>query len=365
MSAILLLSLYGLELKLNFRPVKVHEAVMNYRGIGILFFFQTLFLLFALPACASGKLSGRAFSDNSKVVEMPEGWVLKTISPDATAEKADLHLTLDQHLYPALLPLINEFASNENLKISVKEGTCGISAGMLARKQVDMGGFCCPPGAADRLPGLEFHTIGISSLAILVNRKNPIDNVTVEEARKLFQGRIFNWNELKTSTGANGPDMPVRPVGRLHCKARPGHWRLILDNEDLFSPKMIEVGSIADMMSQVYKDSGAVGYEVLWNIVRYKKADGVKALKINGVDPADMEAMKKFKYPFYRVYNVTTWSGAAVEKPVVSRLVEYIKKNMDKVDDVNVIVPAAALAAEGWLFADEELVGEPQPEKSR
>lgn len=338
---------------------------MNYRGIGIFFFFQVLFFLFALPVCASGKLSGKAFSDDSKVVEMPEGWALKPISPDPTAEKADLHLTLDQHLYPALSPLIKEFAANEHLKISVKEGTCGISAGMLARKQVDMGGFCCPPGVADRLPGLRYHTIGISSLAILVNRINSIDNITEEEARKLFQGRIFNWNELKTSSGGNGPDIPVRPVGRLHCKARPGHWRLILDNEDFFSPKMIEVGSIEDMMSLVYKDSGAVGYEVLWNIVRYQKAEGVKALKINGVDPADREAMKKFKYPFYRVYNVTTWSGAAVEKPVASRLVEYINKNMDKVDELHEIVPAAALAAEGWLFADEELVGEPPPENSR
>lgn len=328
-----------------------------------LFIFSGFFLLISFHVDAAEKLWGEAFSNTETVVKMPEGWADKPIVPDSTAEKADLSITLDQHLYPALLPLIKKFAAEENIKISVKEGTCGISAGMLARRQVDIGGFCCPPGSADRLPGLKFHTLGIASIAILVNKKNPIDNLSENEVRDIFQGKIFNWNELKNSKGEKGPNIQIRTIGRLHCKARPGHWRLILDNEDLFSPRMIEVGSIADMMSQIEKDEGAVGYEVLWNIHRHGKEGSVAALKINGIDPGDMDALKKFKYPFYRAYNVTTWINGKAKNPFALRFIKYIKKNIDTIDPQHKISAASDLVAEGWRFTEEELAGTPIPGK--
>jgi hypothetical protein len=304
-------------------------------------------------------LRGKPFAASSRLVEMPADWQSRPIAYDTWAARADLAVTLDQHLYPALLPSIQGHAKKQNIAIAVHEGTCGISAGMLIRKQVDIAGFCCPPGEMARLPGLRFHTLGVAGLAILVNAANPIDSITTEQARTIFQGKIYNWSELKTAAGIRLPDMPIRTIGRLHCKTRPGHWRLLLDNEDLFSPRLREVGTIQDMILHVASDRGAIGFEVLWNIDRYKQKGKVKALKIDGYSPDNPEHIVSGKYPFYRTYNITTWEGAGVRNPLASVLTEYLLKTVNSLDRIHGIIPASALRQAGWKFKGDELTGQP------
>ena len=103
---------------------------------------------------AEESLRGEAFSDPHITIDMPADWSRKPIKYEKWAENADLAVTLDQHLYPALLPIINQFAHEKNVRIAVNEGTCGISAGLIVRKAVDIAGFCCPPAGTDRFPDL-------------------------------------------------------------------------------------------------------------------------------------------------------------------------------------------------------------------
>ena len=49
------------------------------------------------------ELGGPPFTDPSEIMEMPEEWKKKPITYDPSAGKADLVITLDQHLYPAFL----------------------------------------------------------------------------------------------------------------------------------------------------------------------------------------------------------------------------------------------------------------------
>lgn len=92
-------------------------------------------------------LRGEAFSNPNIQLDMPDDWKQQPVKYDKWAGNVNLAITLDQHMYPALLPLIKKYARQNNLNIAVNEGTCGISAGLLVRKAVDIAGFCCPPGA--------------------------------------------------------------------------------------------------------------------------------------------------------------------------------------------------------------------------
>ncbi len=339
---------------------------MRYIGIvaiAVLFFLPVILFTF-VKAHADDipphGLAGSPFSDPSLIQKMPEGWAEEPVKHDTSIGEADLAVTLDQHLYPALLSIIKEYAEKNNIKIIVNEGTCGISAGMLSRKEADIGGFCCPPAETDRLPGLKFHTFGISPLALLVHPDNPIDNVALEQARSIFKGDIYRWSELKTSTGKAGPNLPIQPVGRLHCKLRPGHWKLLLDDIDLFSPGLQEVGAIPDMIFKVASNKRAIGYAVLWNQIRYEDRGMVKALKINGYDPYNKSHLASLRYPLYRVYNLTTWEGENVKNPKAERLVDHIMKNTDKISEEHKIIPASSLRRAGWKFNGSELVGEPE-----
>jgi hypothetical protein len=292
---------------------------------------------------------------------MPAGWEKQPVNHDVSISNIDIAVNLDQQMYRILAPITEEFAKERGLKIAIIDSTCGNSSGMLRRKMVDIGGFCCAPGRTDRLPGLRFHTSGIAPVALFVHPDNPIDNITLEQARKIFMGEISRWSELKTPDGRPGPDAMIKPIGRLHCKTRPGHWRLLLDNEDLFSPRMFEVGNIPDMVLQVASAPHAIGHETAWLATEYYKNKGrVKTLKIDGHAPEDLDALLTGKYPIYKTFNLTTWEGKEVENANARELVAYIIKQCEGLDSSYGIIPSSRLKKAGWKFKDMELVVEPR-----
>ena len=309
------------------------------------------------------ELRGAAFTEPTKIFEMDTDWLKKPITYDTSIENADLVITLGQHLYPIAEPIIKKYAKEHGLKIFINEGTCGISAGMLSRKAADIGGYCCPPGETDRLPGLKFHTVGIAALALFVNHSNPIDNVSIEQARQIFSGEISRWSEIKIASGEKGSNRRIQPVARLHCKLRPGHWRLLLANEDLFSPSIQEVGAIQDMIEQVSRNPMAIGYETMTSIYRYhpnEKEFKVKALKINGYAHNEPSDLLNGNYPLYRVLSLTTWEGENIQNPHAQKLVDHLIQKVKGFDSKLGIVPVSQIRKAGWKFYGNELNGEPE-----
>ncbi|MBF0446816.1 MAG: substrate-binding domain-containing protein [Magnetococcales bacterium] len=326
------------------------------RAVCLLFLFQ---LGFACPAHGDLNTPAVLFSDPDHRVVKPQQWIDKPIEYDKWAEGADIAATLDQHLYPAFLPFIQRYAKEHNLDIAMREGTCGTSEGLLNQKRVDMGGFCCPPSLTDRVPGLTFHTIGIASLAILVHPENPVANLSTQQVIDIFSGKLDNWRDIEPAAGKKRLTLPIRPVGRLHCKTRPGHWRSILDNEDQFSSTLLEVGTIPNMITAVADYKGAIGFEVLWNLSRFKTYGKPHTVTINHVSPYDEQAVAQGRYPFYRVDNVTSWNWSGEKAEKIRNLVDFIKENASNVGAVFSLVPSQKLAENGWKFKDDELIGEP------
>lgn len=305
------------------------------------------------------ELGGRPFSNPDEIFPMPEEWIRRPIR-HAAAKPVDLALALDQQLAPALLPLVEAFARERKIEAATQEGTCGITDGALAEKQADIGGYCCPPAGTDRLPGLKFHTIGISAIAIIVHPDNPIQDLTLKEVRELFGGKIERWSDLPVSGIKDASPGPARAVARLHCKLRPGHWRLILDNGDQFGTSTQEVGAIVDMISQVAKNPGTIGWETLWHVAHHANHGKVKTVRIDGVDPRDGKAIAEGRYPLYRVFNISNWTEAPAASALADEMVAYLKRRSGDIDPSYGIVLAKDLRAAGWKFKDDEVVGEPQ-----
>ena len=201
-----------------------------------------LFALLLLPALLHAgdrsPLRGASFSDPAKEQAMDKKWHALRVRHSEEHRDADIVVNLSQQFYEVMAAPIREYGRSKGLKVAVLKGTCGISAGMLHKKEADIGTFCCPPGETDRLPGLRFHTIGIHPISIITHADNSVDNLSTEEVREIFQGKIKNWSTL------GGEESLVRVVARFHCRKRPGHWSLILKEPDLFSVEAREVGSI-------------------------------------------------------------------------------------------------------------------------
>ena len=300
------------------------------------------------------------FSDPTVLSEVSKQWIKKAVTHDDTHLDADLVVALGQQSYPLFKDLINEYAKKNKLKIVIKPGTCGITAGRLRKKSVDVGAYCCPPGKSDRLPGLEFHSLGISPIALIVHPDNPLTNLSSKQAKDIFNGQTSRWSQLKNSKTTDFQHR-IKPVARLHCKVRPGHWRGLLKDEDQFSPRLFEVGVIPDMISQVSNNIGAIGWEVPLMVSFHKKKGLVRMLQIDGHAATDLDYVLTGKYPLYRSYSLTTWNGnGKTEKnPHAMNLVRYLQQHIEKIHSEISYIPPSRLRSAGWQFRGEELIGEP------
>jgi len=301
-------------------------------------------------------LRGQAFTDPDFVVGMPEKWRKQHITYDKAVKQADLVVSFGQQTYPALKGIIAEYARKNNLKILVQSGTCGISAGKLLHKTIDAGVFCCPPGKNDRLPNLEFHTIAISPLAVIVHKDNPVDNISIDEARLIFRGKIRNWSEVDNNNNFN---KRIVSLGRLHCKKRPGHWTLLLKDQTLFGPKLKEVGVIPDLVSKVGMQVNTISMETPFMVETYSKQQNVKLLKINNHSVTDIDYVASGQYPLYRTYSITTWKNFPEKRKLTLSLIQNLKQHIEDNYSKYNFVPVSKLKEAGWKFRKDELIGEP------
>lgn len=315
----------------------------------------TLLMMSITTASGEEHLPGEAFQYTPETTVATEKWKKKGISHDDWAEGADLAVSLDQHLYKTILPLIKNYARERKIDVAVKEGTCGISSGLLSRKAVDLAALCCSPAPYDRLPGLKYHTIAMGAIGIVVNEHNPVDSLTVKQVRDIFGGRITRWSLV----GEKGHDIPIKPIGRLHCKLRPGHWRLILDNEDIFGENLEEVGTIPDMVRSVASYRGAIGHLRTWNIQVHSDKWKVKAVNVDGISPDDREAILSGTYPFYAVYNIASWRINGRENPLAMDLLKYLSEHLKDMDSRFMVISPEELRKAGWKFAGDELIAPP------
>ena len=197
-------------------------------------------------------LQGPTFLDHTYIKPMKQEWVDKRVTYDEKNQEADLVLSLGQQTYPALHKLVEEIAERRGINVKIEQGSCGKTAKKIKRKEINIGAYCCPPMKGDRLPGLEFHTVGIAAIGFVTHTSNPLKNISSVEAQNIFRGEYVAWSEVPAAQEIDFTAGAIQPVVRLHCKKRPGHWRHLLKNEDLMSPRLFEVGVIPDKIGRAH-----------------------------------------------------------------------------------------------------------------
>ncbi len=293
--------------------------------------------------------NANTFSAPDHIQKMERSWLKKPVTYNATFKDADLVISLNQQ-FMIFSPYIKKYADENKINIQINKGTCGISAGANINKEVDIAGFCCPPGRTDRLPGLSFQTMGVHPISILVNKNNPINNLSMKQVREIFSGDLVRWSAV------GGSDVPILPIARLHCKKRPGHWRLILDNPDMFSPSARIVPTIEDMFSLVGSNQNSIGHEVMWLSSQHQS---VKAVTVDGLNPKNLELLATHKYKIYRTLNFSYWTNPQDANPHAIKLINYIRMQVELDAEKIGTIPTVTLKKHGWIFKDGELIGTP------
>jgi phosphate transport system substrate-binding protein len=147
-------------------------------------------------------------------------------------------------------------------------------------------------------------------LAIVVNRKNPVADISLEKLRALFSGRITNWKEI------GGHDGPVRPITREEGSGtRESFVKLVMGKERI-SRRALTQESNGAVKELVKGDAAAVGYMSLGLV-----GDELSVLSVEGATPT-AENVFAGRYTLARpLLFVTKQAGAS---PAAQRFIDYV-----------------------------------------
>lgn len=175
----------------------------------------------------------------------------------------------------------------------------GIKSAQKSLPDKESFGFTCCPISDEEIKEKEIivHPIALEPILIVVNKENPVSNLSSEQVSAIFRGDIVNWKEV------GGIDKPLIVVARLHCKDRSGHWKKILPKAEEFTQMRLDVKSAEAMVDKVNKLPNAIGH--IGSAWRFKDDNQVKILKINNYLPTSGN-LKNKKYPYYRELSAVT-----------------------------------------------------------
>jgi phosphate transport system substrate-binding protein len=107
------------------------------------------------------------------------------------------------------------------------------------------------------------HTVAVDALAIIVNKRNPVSQLTIDQLADIFTGRITNWRDV------GGEDAQIVLVSResnsgthvyfLEEVIRQGD----AESKDVFAPQTLLMPSSVGITSEVQRNPHAIGYDGL------------------------------------------------------------------------------------------------------
>ena len=264
---------------------------------GHLFPVALLFLLSPVVQAASSEVSkpfkeGEACETPRASVNHPTGYV--------TGAGAHFSWIIFDSLKPDL-----ERVSGRKILLYGKNSmlgqgcNAGIKNARLSGPGKETFGFVCCPLSDEEVAKekIQVHPLALEPILILVNQSNPVNNLSRQQARDIFSGKITNWKQV------GGNDKPIVVVTRLHCKKRPGHWKTILPSADAFRKKRFNVSSADEMVKRVTDFDSAIGHTgATW---LFETGNKVKHITIDGIAPT-AENLKSKRYPFFRQLSAVT-----------------------------------------------------------
>lgn len=169
--------------------------------------------------------------------------------------------------------------------------------------------FCAGPSAEqmryaeEKGVELVYVPIGLEAFVFFVNEQNPVDNLTVEQIRKIYACDYTNWSEV------GGPNRIINPVTRLEGSGSQTAFESVMGGQKIGKKSPLAITGASIGFSFRYYMDGIVGN------------DTVKMISLNGVYPS-AENIQNRTYPivtqFYAIYRKDN------DNPNIPILIEWL-----------------------------------------
>jgi phosphate transport system substrate-binding protein len=159
---------------------------------------------------------------------------------------------------------------------------------------------------------LNEYVIGSYGVAVVVQKDNPIGDLTHEQVRDIFTGATPNWKEV------GGPDAPIHvyirdPVSGTYL----GFQELAMDRQP-YAASAKQFKSYPEIVEAVNNDKAGIGYAGMI----FSARQGVKPVAINGVLPR-ISTVNEGDYPYSR--RLRLYTNKAAESEAARAFVRFVQ----------------------------------------
>lgn len=210
--------------------------------------------------------------------------------------------------------LAKAYEQDTGIKINLEGGGAAKGIRRTGAQTADLGGTCRP-----RLPGHpeEAHTqlnpVAWDALVVITHSDNPVQDITLEQMRAVYEGRITNWRAL------GGPDRPLElqvRAGKQSGVGRTLRELVFADLDQDFVAAAVHPSS-GPLEQAVEEHPNAIG---VTGISSARKRN-VKILRLEGREP-DYANIRSGDYLLYRPLYIA-YSASNPRHAEVQRFIDF------------------------------------------
>lgn len=205
----------------------------------------------------------------------------------------------------SVTPLMEMLAAEyQNVKPNVRVNINGTGSGdgitnAGVTYQIGMSSRELTPAEQGR--GLKADIIAIDGIAVIVNRNNPVSNLTIEQIRGIYTGTITNWSQV------GGSNSPIAVISREAGSGTRGAFEEIVGFQGRLLAGANESTSTGAIKAGIVQNPNAVGYISLGSV-----DNTIKAVSVGGV-AAETANVQRGTYRVARPFIVLTGSSVHTE----------------------------------------------------
>lgn len=277
-----------------------------------------------IPTINDGEVDLREyqpFREGTKVVLLDEESLLTLTSQDSLPR-----IDGATALYPLYSAFVQATYPQKEYNLynsEVKGGTTPEAFRRLIEGEVDII-FCAAPSkkqieeAKEMGKTFNLTPIGREAFVFFVNKENPVRDITSDQIRQIYSGKITNWSDV------GGKNESVKAFQRPEGSGSQSMLERIMGDTPLMKPLQNDrvggMGGIIDRTAQYKNFSNAIGYTFLFFATGMVKNEQIALLKVDGVYP-DRNTIANNSYPFVGdFYAIST----DTKNENVTRFIEWI-----------------------------------------
>ncbi|MET0153505.1 MAG: substrate-binding domain-containing protein [Candidatus Binatia bacterium] len=200
---------------------------------------------------------------------------------DAKGASGRIRLLGSSTVTPLAGPLGEAFGKNHAVQFEMEESNSNWGIGALRSGMTDIALSIKPPSSGEEDKNLVAHPIARDGLCMIVNKDNPVDALSDDQLRDIFQGKVTNWKEV------GGKDAPL--VRLNHAEVRTSLVMFVkylgLQVSDMKYTDVV-IGSDKEAIQGVVNKPDAITYVSIASALTAQAAGSpIKLIGLKGVAP--------------------------------------------------------------------------------